>query len=105
MVKAALVWTLPFRYIDPTVTFAEMKLELYKDAVMSVDLPEYGLRKGDIVKLIDDLDAADGSRGYAVEVFDVFGNTIDVQFIPANTVEPLQSDEVYCVRTREHAAA
>ena len=22
-----------------------MKLELYKDAVMSVDLPEYGLRK------------------------------------------------------------
>ncbi len=82
-----------------------MKLELYKDAVMSVDLPEYGLRKGDIVKLIDDLDAADGSCGYAVEVFDVFGNTIDVQFIPANAVEPLRTGEVYCIRSREHAAA
>lgn len=28
-----------------------MKLELYKDAVMSVDLPESAPRKGDIVKL------------------------------------------------------
>ena len=43
-----------------------MKLELYKDAVISVDLPEFGLRKGDIVKLVDDLQAADGSPGYAV---------------------------------------
>jgi hypothetical protein len=82
-----------------------MKLELYKDAVMSVDLPEYGLRKGDVVKLVDDLQAADGSRGYAVEVFDVFGNTIDVHFIASNTVEPLQENEVFCVRSREHVVA
>ncbi len=82
-----------------------MKLELYKDAVMSVDLPEYALRKGDIVKLIDNLRAADGSHGYAVEVFDVFGNMIDVHFIAASAVEPLQPDEVFCVRTRQHAAA
>ncbi|MFZ4774821.1 MAG: DUF4926 domain-containing protein [Terrimicrobiaceae bacterium] len=71
---------------------------------MSVDLPEYGLRKGGIVKLVDDLQAPDGSCGYTVEVFDIFGNTIDVHFIPANTVAPLQPDEVYCVRSREHAA-
>lgn len=82
-----------------------MKLELYKDAVISVDLPEFGLRKGDIVKLVDDLQAADGSPGYAVEVFDVFGNTIDVLFIASDAVEPLQPDEIYCVRSREPAAA
>jgi hypothetical protein len=82
-----------------------MKLELYKDAVMSADLPEYGLRKGDVVKLIDELVAADGSPGYAVEVFDVFGNTIDVHFISADTVEPLRQDEVFCVRPRKQAAA
>lgn len=82
-----------------------MKLELHQDAVISMDLPECGLRKGDVVKLVDDLAAADGSRGYAVEVFDVFGHTIDVQFIPANTVEPLRPNEVFCVRAREPLAA
>ena len=82
-----------------------MKLELYKDAAMSADLPEYGLRKGDVVKLVEELESVDGSRGYAVEVFDVFGNTIDVHFIPSDTVEPLRQGEVFCVRPREHAAA
>ena len=81
-----------------------MSLELYKDAVMSIDLPEFGLRKGDVVKLVEDLAAADGSRGYAVEVFEVFGHTINVHFIPADAVEPLRADEVFCVRPREVAA-
>lgn len=80
-----------------------MKLELYKDAVMSVDLPEYALHKGDIVKLVDILQDTEGTPGYAVEVSDVFGNTIDVHFIEASAVEPLQSDEVFCVRTRQTA--
>lgn len=80
-----------------------MKLELYKDAVMSVDLLEYGLRKGDIVKLVDEVQAADGSPGYAVEVFDVFGTTVDVYFIAASAVEPLRVDEIYCVRQRAPA--
>jgi hypothetical protein len=71
---------------------------------MSIDLPEFGLRKGDVVKLVDNLATADGSRGYAVEVFDVFGHTIDVHFIPATAVEPLRADEAYCVRPREVAA-
>ena len=82
-----------------------MKLELYKDAVISMDLPEYGLRKGDVVKLVDELRAADGSPGYAVEVFDVLGNTIDVHFIAATAVEPLQSNEVFCVRQRDSVPA
>ena len=50
-----------------------MKLELCKDAVTKVDLPEFSLCKGDIVKLVDELQAVDGSPWYAVEVFGAFG--------------------------------
>ncbi len=82
-----------------------MKLELYKRAAIATDLPQYGLRRGDVVMLVDELNARDGSPGYAVEVFNAVGDTIDVHFIAASAVEPLREDEVLCVRPREKAAA
>ena len=82
-----------------------MKLEFYKRVAIAADLPQYGLRRGDVVMLVDELTARDGSPGYAVEVFavEVFnavGDTIDVHFIAAAAVEPLWEDEVLCVRPR-----
>ena len=82
-----------------------MNLKLYTDASLSMDLPDCGLRRGDIVKLVDELTAPDGTRGYAVEVFNALGETIDVYTIPASAVEPLREDEVLCVRPRAVAAA
>ncbi len=82
-----------------------MNLELYTDAALNTDLPEYGLRRGDIVKLVDELTAPDGTRGYAVEVLNALGETIDVHTIPASVVAPLREDEVLCVRPRIAAAA
>lgn len=81
-----------------------MKLELYKDAALTCDLPEFGLCKGDVVTLIEELRAGDGSLGYAVEVFNAIGETLDVHFIPATAVEPLREDKVFCVRPRAIAA-
>lgn len=82
-----------------------MNLELYTDAALSTDLPEYGLRRGDIVKLVDELTAPDGTRGYAVEVLNALGETIDVHTVPASAVEALREDEILCVRPRVAAAA
>ncbi len=82
-----------------------MKLELYKDAVIATDLPDLGLRKGDVVTLVDDLHAIDGSLGYAIEVFNADGDTLDVHMIPASAVEPLREDEVFCIRHIEIVAA
>ncbi len=82
-----------------------MNLELYQDAVIVADLPDLGLRKGDVVKLVDELRAVDGSLGYAVEVFNAVGDTIDVHMIPASAVEPLNEQEVFCVRRLDKAAA
>ncbi len=76
-----------------------MKLELYKDAVIASDLPEHGLKKGDVVTLVDELSGADSSTGYAVEVFNALGETLDVHFLPASALEALREDEVYCVRS------
>ena len=82
-----------------------MNLELYTDAALSMDLPECGLRRGDIVKLVDELTADDGTHGYAVEVLNALGETIGVHAIPASAVEPLCEDEILCVRPRIAAAA
>ncbi|MFZ4767231.1 MAG: DUF4926 domain-containing protein [Roseimicrobium sp.] len=82
-----------------------MKLELYKRAAIATDLPDLCLCKGDVVMLVDELTARDGSPGYAVEVFNAIGDTIDVHFIAASSVEPLREDEVFCVRARAKAAA
>jgi len=82
-----------------------MNFKLYTDAALSVDLPECGLRRGDVVKLVDELTAPDGMRGYAVEVFNALGETIDVHMIPASAIEPLREDEVLCVRPRTAAVA
>ena len=56
-----------------------MKFELYKLADLSVDVPEYQLKKGDIVTVVDFLAANDHHpNGYVVEITDVLGDTLDV---------------------------
>lgn len=58
-----------------------MNLELYKHAVITTDLPELGLKRGDLVTVVEELRTADGEPGYAVEVFNALGETLDVHKI------------------------
>lgn len=76
-----------------------MKLELYKDAVLTCDVPEHRLRRGDIVKVVDHHIAPDGTEGYSIEVFNAVGDTIAVTTVPASALEALRDDEVLCART------
>ena len=75
-----------------------MNLELYTDAAVATDLPESNLRRGDMVKIVDELTAPDGARGYAVEVLNALGETIDVRTVPASALEPLREDDLLCIR-------
>ena len=75
-----------------------MKFELYTDVVLTCDLPEYRLRRGDIVKLVDHHLAPDGTEGYSIEVFNAVGDTIAVTAVPATALEPLREDEILCTR-------
>jgi len=71
---------------------------------MAIDLPTCGLCKGDLVTLADELEAPGGTFGYAEEVSNALGDTIDVYMIDATALEPLRDDEVLCIRRLEKAA-
>ena len=75
-----------------------INLPLYSEAALSCDLPELGLRRGDVVKLVDELKAPDGTPGYSVEVLNALGDTFKVTALPAWAVAPLRVGEVLCVR-------
>ena len=75
-----------------------MKFELYTDAVLTRDVPEHRLRRGDIAKLVDHHVARDGGEGYSIEVFNALGETIAVTAVPESALEALREDEVLCAR-------
>ena len=75
-----------------------MKLEPYPEAALTVDLPKYQLRRGDVVKLVDHHVALDGTEGYSIEVFNAVGETITVTAVPISALEALRQDEVLSAR-------
>ena len=75
-----------------------MKYELYKDYALARDVPEHGLRRGDIIKLVEHHSARDLEEGYSAEVFNALGDTIDVITVAESAIEPLREDEVLAVR-------
>jgi hypothetical protein len=80
-----------------------MTHELYTEAVLTHDLPEHNLRRGDVVVVIDRHVAPDGEEGYSIEVFNATGDTIAVATVPESYLEPLRSDEVLCARVLQPA--
>ncbi len=66
-----------------------MKFALYKDVVLTRDLPRKlsGLKRGDIVKLVEHHVARDGEDGYSAEVFNAVGDTIAVIMVPESALE------------------
>jgi len=78
-----------------------MKLELYKEAAFTRDMPECGIKKGDVATVIDYL--TDPEPGYTLEVFDAFGNTVDVLSVPEYYMEAIVKGERFQVRQFEIA--
>ena len=76
-----------------------MAFELYTDVALTRDMPELGLRAGDLVKVVDQHIAPDGEEGYSIEVFNAVGETIAVTAVPVSALEALREDEVLSVRT------
>jgi hypothetical protein len=75
-----------------------MKFELYKDMVLTRDLPEERLKSGDIVKLVEHHPGGQHEDGYSAEVFNALGDSIAVISVPESALEPLREDEICCVR-------
>jgi hypothetical protein len=75
-----------------------MRFELYKDVALARDVPEYRLKRGDIVRPVDRHLARDGTEGYSIEVFNAVGETMAVTAVPESALESLREDEVLCAR-------
>ena len=82
-----------------------MKFELYKDMVLTRDLPAERLKRGDIVKLVEHHVAPDSEDGYSAEVFNALGDTLAVITVPESALEPLREDEVLHARPLADKAA
>ena len=59
----------------------------------------HGLKRGDIVKLVDHHIAPDGTEGFSIEVYDAIGETVAVTAVPATALEPLRDDEILCAQS------
>lgn len=77
-----------------------MNLELYENVALRVDLPEEGLRQGDVVMLLDFVPHPQGGEdGCVVEVFNAVGESIVVTVVQKSQLEPLRANTVFSVRT------
>ncbi len=75
-------------------------IELYQKIFLNRDFPRYNLKKGDIATFIDTVPHPTGEEeGYVLEVFNVFGESIDVVIVPQSAVNSLQENQILTVRS------
>jgi hypothetical protein len=64
-----------------------MAFELYRKVILTRDIPEEGLRAGDVGTLVDrHVVPGVAEEGYSIEVFDMTGNTVAVVAVPGSAV-------------------
>jgi hypothetical protein len=82
-----------------------MTVKLYQEVALTRDLPEHGLKAGDIAMLVDFVPhPSDGEEGCVLEVFNAIGESLTTIAVPISAVEALRSDEVLSVRPLEKAS-
>ena len=75
------------------------ELELYKDAILTTDLPNEGLRAGDVGTIVERHQVPGTPEvGYSVEFFDMTGRTVAVVTIPSSNLRAPTSADLPSVR-------
>ncbi len=76
-----------------------MKYELFTRVALGTDLPEQGLRRGDVATVVEHHPGRGAQEpGYSLEVFNAIGETIAVITVRESQVAPLTSKELLHVR-------
>lgn len=75
-----------------------MKYELFTTVALTVDVPEKGLRAGDLATVVEHHARPTNEDGYTLELFDAVGNTFAVVTLPESGIEPLRAGELLSVR-------
>ncbi len=74
--------------------------ELYQDIVLLRDLPEEGLREGDVGTVVERHDVPGREPGYSVEFFDMVGNTVAVVTLPGSALRLPERTDRPAVRSQ-----
>ena len=71
-----------------------MAFERYSDVILTRDVPEHGLRVGDVGTAVErHVVPGVSEEGYSVEFFDMTGNTVAVTTVPASALRvPTKAD-------------
>ncbi len=76
-----------------------MTLKVFQRAVLTRDVPEEGLRAGDVGVIVERYAArSDAPEGYELEFFSAGGQSIAVVSVPAAAVREAGAREVLSVR-------
>jgi hypothetical protein len=76
-----------------------MTFKLFEEVVLTKDIPEKGLKKGDVATIVEHHLVSDGEDGYSLELFNALGDTIAVIILPDLAIEPLSANEIFSVRS------
>jgi hypothetical protein len=82
-----------------------MPLELYRDVILTADLPEHGLCAGDVGTLVEHHVVPGKEDGYSLEFFDMTGRTVAVVTVPAHMVRAPTAADRPAIRTLAKAGA
>jgi len=87
-------------HADSSEERTAMKFQWYKQVALARDVPEDGLREGDIATVVDHHPSPKpgGEDGYSLEIFNAVGDTIVVTVVPGSAIEALREDQVFSVR-------
>lgn len=76
-----------------------MKFEMFSRVALKTDVPENGLRKGDLATIVEYHEGLPGQEpGYSLEVFNAVGDTVAVIALGESQIETLREDEILCAR-------
>ena len=75
-----------------------MTFDLFNEVAVDRDVPDEGLRCGDVATVVDYFAFANGEEGYALEVFNALGQTLKVVVVPRSALKPLSEADVWSVR-------
>jgi hypothetical protein len=78
---------------------------LYQDVVLLHDLPEEGLRAGDVGTVVERHDVPGREVGYSVEFFDMLGHTVSVVTLPARALRAPSHADRLAVRSQADLVA
>jgi hypothetical protein len=76
-----------------------MKCELFTRVTLNTDVPQYGLRGGDIATVVENHPGLLGKeQGYSLEVFNAVGDTVAVVTVREFQIVPLNANELLHIR-------